>query len=334
MPRPVIGITIGDPSGAGPEICLKVLKNRDVFKKCRPVLFGDTNVIKKVMPIVDCDLDLNVIQSIEDFQNNKINLYSLNNMPDDYEFAKIQAECGKAAFEYIVKAIEFALDKKIDAVVTGPIHKEAMNLAGIKYSGHTEIFADYTNTRDYAMMLVSESLKVIHVSTHVSLKEACERVKKERVFRVIKLAHKAMLELGIKAPRIAVAALNPHSGEGGLFGDEEIKEIQPAIELARKEGIDAAGPFPPDTVFLRCKNGQFDIAVAMYHDQGHIPLKMVDFMGGVNVTVGLPIIRTSVDHGTVFGKAGKGTASELSLKNALEMAVQFANNKIKQGGGY
>ncbi len=333
MSGSVIGITIGDPSGAGPEICLKVLKNEDVFKKCKPVLFGDTNVIKKVMPIVDCDLDLNVIQSVEEFQNNKINLYSLNNMPDDYKFAKVQAKCGRAAFEYIVKAIEFALDKKIDAVVTGPIHKEAMNLAGIKYSGHTEIFADYTNTRDYAMMLASESLKVIHVSTHFSLREACERVKKERVFRVIKLAHKAMLELGIKTPRIAVAALNPHSGEGGLFGDEEIKEIQPAIELARKEGIDVVGPFPPDTVFLRCKNGQFDIAVAMYHDQGHIPLKMVDFMGGVNVTIGLPIIRTSVDHGTVFGKAGKGTVSELSLKNALEMAVQFANNKIKKGEG-
>lgn len=329
MQGPVIGITIGDPSGVGPEICLKALKNSDVFDRCRPVVFGDINVIKKVMPIVDCDLELNIIQSIEDLKPNRINLYSLDNMPGDYEFGKIQAECGKAAFEYIVKAIEFAMDKKIDAVVTGPIHKEAMNMAGIKYSGHTEIFADYTDTRDYAMMLVSKSLKVIHVSTHVSLKEACQRVKKERIFKVIKLAQKAMVELGIENPRIAVAALNPHGGEGGLFGDEEIKEIQPAIELARREGINVAGPFSPDTIFLRCKNGEYDIAVAMYHDQGHIPLKMVDFMGGVNVTVGLPIIRTSVDHGTVFGKAGKGTASELSLINAIDMAIRFAGNKTK-----
>jgi 4-hydroxythreonine-4-phosphate dehydrogenase len=329
MQKPIIGITMGDPSGVGPEICLKALKNECILSRFIPIIFGDTRVIRRVMPIVGCNIKPNIIRNIEDAVTDRINLYSLDNMPSDYQFGVVQPECGRAAFEYIIKAIEFAMDKKIDAVVTGPIHKEAMNMAGIKYSGHTEIFAEHTNTRDYAMMLVSKSLKVVHVSTHVSLLEACCRVKKDRILKVIKLAQRAMVDLGTENPKIAVAALNPHGGEGGLFGDEEIKEIQPAIELARREGINVKGPFPADTIFLKCENGEYDIAVAMYHDQGHIPLKMVDFLGGVNVTLGLPIIRTSVDHGTVFGKAGKGTASELSLINAIRLAIKLTNNKRK-----
>ncbi len=329
MNRPVIGITIGDPSGAGPEICVKALGNVDMLKNCKPILFGDEAVVRRVMPIVKCETQLNVISDVDGYKDGYINLISLNNMTDDYEFGKVQAKCGKAAFEYIKAAIESAQADKIDAVVTGPINKEALNNANIHYEGHTEIFADLTDTKEYAMLLTGGPLKVIHATTHVSMREACDRIKKDRVYSVIKLANKAMKDLGIENPKIAVAGLNPHSGENGLFGDEEIKEIVPAIEKAKAEGIDVSGPIPPDTVFLHCKNGKYNVVVAMYHDQGHIPLKLMDFMGGVNVTVGLPMIRTSVDHGTVFGKAGKGTADEGSMIKALEMAIQFALNSSK-----
>jgi 4-hydroxythreonine-4-phosphate dehydrogenase (EC 1.1.1.262) len=327
MNKPLIGITIGDPAGVGPEVTLKALKNREILDSCVPVVIGDINVVKKAASIVAFESDINVVDNTDDCIDHKVNLISLNNMKDSYQFGMIQPECGRAAFEYIKKGIELALVGKLSAVVTGPINKEALNLAGYHYSGHTEIFADLTGTKDYAMMLTGGPLKVIHVSTHVSLREACDRVKKERVYKVIKLAKKAMNDLGLKSPRIAVAGLNPHAGENGLFGDEEIKEIIPAIEKAKEEGINVNGPLPPDTIFLHCKDGKYDIAVVMYHDQGHIPLKLLDFMGGVNVTVGLPIIRTSVDHGTAFGKAGKGTADETSMIKAIEMAVQFATNR-------
>lgn len=327
MNKPKIGITIGDPAGVGPEVTLKALKDKDILDSCIPVIIGDVNVINRAASIVDFRQDIKVADDGGGFADHMINLINLDNMKESYQFGKVQPECGKAAFEYIKKGIEMALDGKLNAVVTGPINKEALNLAGYHYSGHTEIFADLTGTKDYAMMLTGGPLKVIHVSTHVSLREACDRVKEERVYKVIKLAERAMNNLGFKSPRIAVAGLNPHAGENGLFGDEEIKEIIPAIEKAKGEGIDAVGPISPDTIFLHCKDGRYDIAVVMYHDQGHIPLKLLDFMGGVNVTVGLPIIRTSVDHGTAFGKAGKGTADETSMIKAIKMAVQFAVNR-------
>lgn len=334
MKKPVIGITIGDPAGAGPEIALKALEAECILGDRRIILFGDRTVIKRVMPIVRSEKELVVINNVNEYIEGKINLISLDNMTEDYEFGKVQPNCGKAAFEFIEAAIRQALNGNIDAVVTGPINKEALNSSGIHYSGHTEIFADITGTETYAMMLVGGPIRVIHVSTHVSLREACDRVKKERVYKVICLAHKAMLGLGIEKPRIGVAGLNPHSGENGLFGTEEIDEINPAIELAREKGMDVTGPIPPDTAFLHCKNGKYDIMVAMYHDQGHIPLKMEDFMEGVNITVGLPIIRTSVDHGTVFGKAGKGTANERSMIRAIEMAVKFSINKPVNNTSY
>lgn len=327
MNKHIIGITIGDPSGVGPEIVLKALKNESILKDSNIVLFGDKTVIKRVMPIIKCEKELVVIKSVNEYEEGKINLFSLDNMTCNYEFGKVQANCGKAAFEFIEAAIQQALAGNIDAVVTGPLNKDALNSSGIHYSGHTEIFADLTGTKTYAMLLVGGPLRVIHVSTHVSLREACERVKKDRVYEVISLAHEAMRSLGIKKPKIGVAGLNPHSGENGLFGTEEIDEIIPAIELAVEKGMDAAGPIPPDTAFLQCKNGKYDVMVAMYHDQGHIALKMEDFMEGVNITVGLPIIRTSVDHGTAFGKAGKGTADETSMIRAIEMAIKFSINK-------
>jgi 4-hydroxythreonine-4-phosphate dehydrogenase len=242
---------------------------------------------------------------------------------------------GKAAFEAVKKVIELAMSDEVDATVTGPINKEAMNDAGFHYTGHTEIYAEFTKTKDYTMLLVDKNLRVVHVSTHVSLRQACDNVKKDRVLAVIKLAYDTMKNFGIAEPRIGVAGLNPHAGEGGLFGWEEKDEIIPAIEEAHSMGINVEGPVPPDTLFSKAKGGQYDIVVAMYHDQGHIPLKVVGFnwneqekkwssVSGVNITLGLPIIRTSVDHGTAFGKAGKGTATHESLLHAIEYAAKFA----------
>ncbi len=329
MERPILGFTIGDPAGAGPEICIKALNKQEVTDSCRAVLYGDEKIMRRAMGIVPPKMDLHVIGDPSEYRDGVMNLISLDNMPDTWDFAKVQASCGKAAFEFIVRAVEDAKAKKIAGVVTGPINKESMNMAGIHYAGMTEIFADLTDTKDYSMMLTGGPLKVIHVSTHVSMREATERVKKDRVLRVIQLAQEALLDLGYEHPRIAVAGLNPHASENGLFGNEESREVIPAIEEAKKQGLDVTGPVPPDTVFLKAVNGMFDIVVVMYHDQGHIPLKLLDFMGGVNVTVGIPVIRTSVDHGTVFGKAGKGTADETSMLKAIELGVQFALHRQK-----
>ena len=230
---------------------------------------------------------------------------------------------------------------KFDAVVTGPISKEAIHLAGHHYSGHTEIFADYTNTRDYAMLLVSDKLRVIHVTTHVSMEEACRRITKDRVLRVIKLAQTGMELLGFPRPRIAVAGFNAHCSENGLFGDQEAKGIIPAVEEARKLGMDVDGPVPPDTVFCKAVSGMYDVVVAMYHDQGHIPIKLMGFtmdsatgsytsLSGINCTIGLPIIRTSVDHGTAYGKAGEGRANAQSMIEAIEAAHIMAGNMIRE----
>ena len=257
---------------------------------------------------------------------------------DKLKRGEVSAMCGEAAFQYVAKVIHLAMEHKVDATVTNAFNKEAVNLAGHHYSGHTEIYAEMTGTKNYTMMLAHENLRVVHVSTHVSLREACDRVKKQRVLDVIRIADKACKELGIKEPKIGVAGLNPHSGEHGLFGHEEIDEIIPAIEAAQAEGINADGPVPPDSLFSKARGGWYDIVVAMYHDQGHIPLKVVGFVynqekhawdavSGVNITLGLPIIRVSVDHGTAFDQAGTGTASELSLRNSIEYAVMFANNR-------
>ena len=254
---------------------------------------------------------------------------------------KPQAMAGKASVEYIKKAMELALKGEIHAIATAPISKEAINMAGYNYAGHTELLAHLTCTKDYAMMLIAGSLRVIHVTTHVPFSEVSKLIRKDRVYRTIKLAYDAMRRLGIQNPRIAVAGLNPHSGEGGLFGREEIDEIIPAVELARREGLNVTGPIPADTVFVRARGGEFDIVVAMYHDQGHIPIKLLGLewdeskkrwtsVGGVNVTVGLPIIRTSVDHGTAYGKAGRkeGTANPQSLIEAIKMAAGFAKSSM------
>ena len=339
MKRPIISITMGDPAGIGAEIVVKALGNEEIYKKSKPIVIGSKYVIDDALKFIPSNLKLNVIKNTEEIKGEFgiIDLIDLDNIKlDEFNYGKVSAKAGQASLEYIYKGIDLAMEGLVDAVVTGPIHKEAIKAAGSLYAGHTEIFASRTKTKNYAMMLADKNLRVIHVSTHVSLRQACDLVKKERVLTVIRLADKALKDLGIRYPKIGVAGLNPHSGEGGLFGNEEHKEIIPAIEQAKKENIIVDGPVPPDTIFSKVIGGQYNIAVVMYHDQGHIPMKVIGFkynkstnkwstMSGVNVTVGLPIIRTSVDHGVAFGKAGEGRANEESMVEAIKMAINFAN---------
>lgn len=338
--RRKIAITMGDPAGIGAEIIVKSLNNPKVYESCVPVVIGDAECIKDAINFCNSSLKLKVIENVSQSTGEFgtiecINLGFFDNKCWEYKIAS--ANCGDACFNYITYAIELAKNRIVDAVITGPINKEAINLAGHNYSGHTEIFAEYTNTRDFAMLLASGDLRVIHVSTHCSLREACDRVKKERVLKVIKLAYQGMKLLGFSNPRIGVAGLNPHCSENGLFGFEEKNEIIPAIEEARNLGIDVIGPEAPDTVFVKAMGGKYDIVVAMYHDQGHIPLKLSGFklnprtntyssMSGINCTIGLPIIRASVDHGTAYGKAGEGRANEESMLDAIFAGVEMANN--------
>lgn len=322
----IIGITMGDPAGIGPEIILKSFQD-DRVKGHKFVVIGSFAVIKKVADIINIsNIKLNKIDNISDalFEAEVLNIFDVDNVDVDKLIpGQVQAMGGNAAFEYVKKSVELAMNKKIDAIATAPLNKEAMHLAGHKYPGHTEILATLTNTKDYAMLLYDDILKVIHVSTHISLKGAIETLRKERVESVIQIANDTLKIVGYDSPRIGVCGINPHAGEGGLFGDEEIKEIIPAVESKKAQGINVEGPIAPDTIFLRAKEGEFDVVVAMYHDQGHIPLKLLGFHSGVNVTAGLPIIRTSVDHGTAFGKAWKGIANHNSMIQALLLAQKL-----------
>jgi len=338
MKKPIIGITMGDPAGIGAEIIVKALSKKEIYRKSKPVVIGSSCVIDDALKFIPSNLKLNVIKNTEEIKGEFgiIDLIDLDNIKlDEFNYGKVSAKAGQASLDYIYKGIDLAMEGLVDAVVTGPIHKEAIKAAGSPYAGHTEIFASRTKTKNYAMMLADKNLRVIHVSTHVSLRQACDLVKKERVLTVIHLADKALKDLGIKNPKIGVAGLNPHAGEGGLFGNEELQEIIPAIEQAKKENITVDGPIPPDTIFSKVIGGQYNIAVVMYHDQGHIPLKVTGFkynkltnrwstISGVNITVGLPIIRTSVDHGVAFDKAGEGRANEESMVGAIKMAIDFA----------
>jgi len=342
--RHSIAITMGDPSGIGAEIAVKALGDPKVYEQCQPIVIGDRLPMEEAIGFTHSKLKLRIIHKPEEAlgQYGVIDLIDLGYMKaGSWEYKKVCKTSGAAAFRYIILGIQLALEHKVDAVVTGPINKEAINLAGHHYSGHTEIFADFTGTKNYGMLLCSKQLKVIHVTTHVSMREACDIIRngQERIAEVITLADEVMRLLNIEKPRIAVAGLNAHSSENGLFGNEEETAIVPAIVRCKQKGICVEGPVPPDTVFVKAIAGQYDVVVAMYHDQGHIPLKLNGFqldtktnqytaMSGVNATVGLPIIRTSVDHGTAFGKAGEGRANEESLIEALEMAAVMAKKRF------
>ncbi len=329
---------MGDPAGIGPEITVKALSNSILYERCAPIVIGDAAVLDKAKLVVGRDkIQIHPVKSIKEarFTAGTIDVLDMG-LIDIHELktGAVSAAAGEAAFQYVKKVIELAMNHEVDATVTNAINKEAVNMAGHHYSGHTEIYAEFTGTKKYTMMLADKNLRVVHVSTHVSLKEACERVKRERVLEVIEIANQACIDMGIADPVIGVAGLNPHCGENGLFGTEELTEIIPAVIDAKEKGINAQGPVPPDSIFSKARGGYYDIVVAMYHDQGHIPLKVIGFVynkdlkkwdavEGVNITLGLPIIRTSVDHGTAFDQAWTGQASELSLVNAIDYAISF-----------
>lgn len=321
-----IAITMGDPCGIGPEIVAKLYADSVALPPA--LVLGDEGLIKRAIGLLDLPLTVRVIDAPEDFQlsSNIINVISLSRLPEDLPFGQLDARAGKAAFDYIRAGIDLALQKRIRAVVTAPINKEALRLADIHYPGHTEILADFSGTKDFAMMLMNNDLRVILVTIHVSLREAIEQLTVKSELTVIRLAHQAMTQLGIARPRIAVAGLNPHAGEHGLFGSEDEAIVKPAIQQAQAEGIEASGPWPGDTVFMHARQGRFDIVVAQYHDQGLIPVKYLGVDEGVNVTVGLPFVRTSVDHGTAFDIAGTGKASHASLRVAVEQAAMLARS--------
>ncbi|WP_282778283.1 4-hydroxythreonine-4-phosphate dehydrogenase PdxA [Phaeodactylibacter xiamenensis] len=337
--RPILGISTGDPAGIGPEVTAKALSKPELYSICRPLAVGDAGIMEQIIDLCDLHLRVNVVQSPADgrYEPGTLDVLSLDNVPlAEFRFNEVSGMCGSASYEYIAKVIELAMNGDIHGTVTGPIHKEALRMAGYPFAGHTEIYGHLTGTKDYAMMLADEGFRVVHVSTHVSLREAIDRTKQNRILRVIHLANDALKRMGITQPRIAVAGLNPHAGEHGLFGTEEIEEIEPAIVAARALGIDADGPHPPDTIFPKMKGGGYDIVVCMYHDQGHIPTKVLAFnydhesgkwmgLSGVNITLGLPIIRVSVDHGVAFDKGGKNEANEESMVNAIQYAARFAS---------
>lgn len=341
MSKPIIGITMGDPASIGPEIALKAALNPHIYEICKPLLVGDMGVFEHIARSLGMDIKLHAVDRVADalFQYGTVDVFDLNNTNlEKVTFGEISAEAGKASFEAVTKVIDLALKGQVQATVTGPINKKSINEAGHHFAGHTEIYAHYTGTKKYAMLLVEDNLKVIHVSTHVSLRQACDLVKKERIIEVVELLQNGLISLGQKNLKIGIAGLNPHAGDSGLFGTEDDEEILPAVEQARAMGYDVDGPVPADTLFSKAATGYYGGIVAMYHDQGHIPFKLTGFkwnaekkqmdsVKGVNITMGLPIIRTSVDHGTAFEIAGKGVASPDAMILAIESAVQLTQNK-------
>ncbi len=320
---------MGDPAGIGPEVTLKALADAEIQRLCRPVVFGDLAWLQQTARALRLPLRI-VAEGSEEAgaEGKSITVPVRQATGADLRAVmpgQLSAEAGRAAAEAVIAAAKAALAGEFAAIVTAPLNKEAIALGGFPYPGHTELLAEVTRTPRYGMLLLSGPLRVVHVSTHVSLREAIERVKTARVLECIRLGDRACRDLGIASPAIAVAGLNPHAGEHGLFGEEDRTEIAPAAAQAQAEGLRASGPHPPDTVFARAAAGEFDLVVAMYHDQGHIPVKLHGFDTGVNVTIGLPILRVSVDHGTAFDIAGKGIAREQSMQEALRVAVQMVN---------
>jgi 4-phospho-D-threonate 3-dehydrogenase / 4-phospho-D-erythronate 3-dehydrogenase len=340
--KPIIAITMGDPASIGPEIAVKALLENKIHAICKPLLVGDAKVVDQIISLLKLPATIHAIKAVKEaaFQPGTIDVLDLDNTDiSKLVFGEISAMSGNASFEAVKKAIELAMAGEVDATVTGPINKKSINEGGHHFAGHTEIYAHYTGTKKYAMLLVEDKMKVIHVSTHVSLRQAVDLVKKDRILEVIELLYNGMKSLGETNLKIGVAGLNPHAGDNGLFGTEDDGEILPAVTEAIKRGFEVEGPVPPDTMFAKAATGYYGGVVAMYHDQGHIPFKLAGFkwnaekkqmdsVKGVNITLGLPIIRTSVDHGTAFEIAGKGIASHDAMVLAIESAVQLSKAKV------
>lgn len=325
--RPTIGITMGDAAGVGPEIIVKALTDTQLYERANPVVIGDAKILQRAVNVTHEEIDIHPITKVSDakFVPGTIDCIDLDVIPADLLFGRISPVAGDGAFQFIHKAVELGINGDIQAICTAPLNKEALHKGGHHYPGHTELLAELTDTKDFAMMLTAPTLRVIHVTTHVGLIEAVHRINPERVYKVIKMAYITLQRAGITDPKIAVCGVNPHAGENGLFGNgEEEDKIIPGVARAQEEGIQVQGPLPADTLFYRATRGDFDIVVAMYHDQGHAPIKVLGLESGVNITVGLPIIRTSVDHGTAFDIAGKGIADPKSLLEAMNQAVMLA----------
>ena len=335
---PTIAITTGDPAGIGPEVVLKALTDQELSDAARWVVIGDAAILKMVGGQIGLTLPDCIVQDGESTQGSdygiaRICLLDVHQLePSEFTIGKLSAACGRSALEYVRRATHLCLNGQADAMVTGPLNKEAVSLTGQKFTGHTEFIADLSKAAESRMLLVNDHLRVIHVSTHRSLRSACE-LDTRRILRTIQLGHEALQSLGFAEPRIAVCGLNPHAGENGLFGNEDLEFIVPAIQSAQEMGLVCQGPFPADTIFIQAVRGAYDLVVAMYHDQGHVPMKLLDFENTINVSLGLPIIRTSVDHGTAFDIAGKNQADPSSMKAAMKLAVTMSLNRRKSGSG-
>ena len=334
--RPLVALTMGDPAGIGPEVVVKALNEPQVYSWCRPLVVGDAEVFRRTITALGLGLTIQVVDDPSQgrYTHGMVDLLQATGeslagiIP-----GQVQARAGRAAAECVIRAAELAMAGQVDAIATAPLNKDALNQAGYHYPGHTEMLAQLTGAQDYSLALIAGALRVVHVTTHVSMRDALALLSRERVLRMIRLADRFCRLLGIATPRVAVAGFNCHAGENGLFGTEEIEHIQPAVADARSEGIQVTGPWPGDTIFYRASRGEFDIVVAMYHDQGHIPIKMLGFEAGVNITAGLPIIRTSVDHGTAFDIAGKGIANHRSMVEAIGLAARLAAERRVAGPG-
>jgi 4-hydroxythreonine-4-phosphate dehydrogenase len=327
MSLPIIAITMGDAAGIGPEIIMKALASADVHAFCNPLVIGDGERLRVAGELVATRLK---IESLDDpseasYRHGNVECIDLNLIPEDLPFGKTSAIAGEAAYRYIERAVRIVERGQAQAICTAPLSKEALQAAGHKFPGHTELLAALTGTPEVSMMLVAPKLRVIHVTTHMGLLDAIARIDAALVERVIGRAHDTLVRAGIADPRIGVCGINPHAGENGLFGGgEEAMKIDPAVRNARARGWNVKGPLPADTLFFLASRGDFDIVVAMYHDQGHGPIKVLGLEAGVNITVGLPVVRTSVDHGTAFDIAGTGVADERSLIEALRQAAELA----------
>ena len=329
MQKPLIFITLGDPAGIGPEVTAKSLEEIGNTDDYHTVVIGSHDVFKKTLETCSINLKFNLIKSIEELNknNNLTHLLDLNNTPNELQMGKVDAKSGKASVEWVLKAGELASKTTNSAIVTAPINKEACTLAGYKDIDHMEIFQSQTNSKEVATMLVADNLRVVHLTTHRSLRIACDYVTRDNVYNKIKLTHDYFINCGFINPKIAVSALNPHASDGGILGDEEAKQISPAVNDAKNDGINATGPIPADTVFNQAIDGKYDVVLAMYHDQGHIPIIVHNWEKSISVNLGLPFVRTSVDHGTAFDIAGKGIAHHASMTEAIRQAVSLCVNK-------
>jgi 4-hydroxythreonine-4-phosphate dehydrogenase len=323
-PLPIV-VTMGDPAGIGPEIVVKAFADPRLAEPAFVV--GDAGLLQRTAHALGLPLDVRAIGVPEDARPgpNALDVIALTRLPENLALGQVSARAGQAAHDYVAHAIQLALQGRVRAIATAPINKDAFKAAGIPYPGHTEMLADLSATPEVAMMLANDELRTILVTIHLSLRAALDQITFERELRTLRLAQRALLGMGVARPRIAVAGLNPHAGENGLFGDEELRIISPAIAQARQEGLDVSGPYPGDTIFMRARRGEFDVVVAQYHDQGLIPVKYLGLENGINVTVGLPFVRTSVDHGTAFDIAGQGVADHASLLKSIEQAARLSS---------